>query len=176
MGLAFLLFAACMHSATFSVSGDTAVMVGEIDRRTPSRVADLLAEHPDVATIEMRDVPGSRDDFKLVEAARLIRDAGLHTHVPSDGLIASGGVDFFIAGASRAADSGAKLGVHSWSGSLVEGRDLPEDDPEHDLYLDFYDEMGIDASFYWFTLEAASASDIHWMTEDEIVAYGLVTD
>lgn len=54
--------------------------------------------------------------------------------------------------------------------------DLPDDDPEHDLYLDDHAEMGIDADYYYrFTLGAAPAADIHWMTSDELDTYGVAT-
>ena len=35
--------------------------------------------------------------------------------------------------------------------------------------------MGIPADFYWFTLEAAPADDIHWMSRDEMETYAVVT-
>ena len=101
---------------------------------------------------------------------------GFNTHVPADGEIASGGVDFFLSGVERTVDTGALLGVHSWAaGDGTTGADVPRDDPQHQLYLDYYAEMGIPAEFYWFTLEAAPAEDIHPMTEAEIEKYGLLT-
>jgi hypothetical protein len=36
--------------------------------------------------------------------------------------------------------------------------------------------MGIPADFYWYTLEAASAENIHWMTAQEIAQYDILTD
>lgn len=174
-GLAFL--AGCASSATFTVRGDTAVMNGVIDVKTPGRVDALLEEHPDLRQITLQDVPGSRNDDANLEAARAVRDAGLATHVPADGVIASGGVDFFCAGGTRTVEAGARLGVHSWSaGGGVQGGDLPQSDPRHGLYLSFYEEMGIPESFYWFTLEAAPAEGVHWMTPDELRTYGLPTD
>jgi hypothetical protein len=35
--------------------------------------------------------------------------------------------------------------------------------------LNYYKVVGIPQAFYWCTLEAAPASDIHIMTEDEII-------
>jgi hypothetical protein len=34
--------------------------------------------------------------------------------------------------------------------------------------------MGVAEAFYWFTLDAASARDIHWMTQEELLTYGVV--
>ncbi len=74
-------------------------------------------------------------------------------------------------------DTGATIGVHSWAGdSGVDGSTFPKDDPEHQKYINYYRAVGIPETFYWYTMEAASARDIHIMTEDEITTYGIRTD
>lgn len=162
--------------AAFTVSGDQAILTGAIDGSTPDEVQRLIDDHPEVTTIVMQDVEGSVDDEANLVAARLVRQHGFYTHVPSDGVIASGGVDFFLAGVERTAVSGAKLGVHSWAaGDGTTGDQVPRDDPQHKLYLDYYAEMGIPTDFYWFTLQAAPAEDIYFMTEAELVQYQMVT-
>ena len=35
--------------------------------------------------------------------------------------------------------------------------------------------MGIAEDFYWFTLNAADADDIHWMTRTEMKRYKMLT-
>ena len=116
------------------------------------------------------------NDERNLIASRMIREASLSTHVPANGEIASGGVDFFCAGVNRTAESGARFGVHSWSaGGGQEGGERPVDNPEHDLYLDFYEEMGIPDAVYWFTLETAPSDGIHWMSESELSEYELLT-
>lgn len=163
-------------SASFEIDGAVATMSGVIDSTTPDAVQDLLDDHPNVTTISLANVPGSADDEANLSASRLVRSVGLATHVPSDGQIASGGVDFFLAGASRSFDDGARFGVHSWAtGDGTEGIDVAADDPQHRLYLDYYAEVGIDDAFYWFTLNAAPANDIHWMTLAELETHGFAT-
>lgn len=165
------------EAATYTVEGDQAFMSGVIDGTTPERVQNLIDDHPEVKTIVMQQVDGSADDEANVEAARLVRKHDLNTYLLSDGEIASGGVDFFLAGNQRSIETGARLGVHSWAaGDGTTGADVPKDDPQHALYLDYYAEMGIPADFYWYTLSAAPAEDIHWMTADEIERYGFVTE
>ena len=162
--------------ATFAVEGDTATMSGVIGPSTPDAVRALIDDNPTLSTIVMVDVPGSLDDVSNIEASRLVRDAGLATHVPAKGRIASGGVDFFLAGTTRTYESGAEFGVHSWAtGDDASGADLSRDDPQHRIYLDYYAEVGIAADFYWFTLEAAPAESIHNMTEPELDEYGFAT-
>ncbi len=162
--------------ARFDIQDTTAIMRGIIDESTPAQVTRLINDHPQVTVIVMQDVEGSVDDEANVRASRMVRAQGYRTHVPSDGLIASGGTDFFVAGTTRTVEPGARVGVHSWAdGNGTEGSELPETHPDHALYLNYYAEMGIPAGFYWFTLNAAPASDIYWMTEAELIQYSIVT-
>lgn len=179
MLLLSLTLVACQNyeAASFKIEGSQAIMSGAIDGKTPKRVEALIREHPTVRTIVMQDVEGSVDDEANLVAARLIRENGFKTHVPADGVIASGGTDFFLAGQERSIETGAKLGVHSWAaGDGETGADIPRDDPQHQLYLRYYEEMGIPSEFYWFTLEAAPADDMHWMTTDELEQYQMITE
>ncbi len=164
----------------FRVEGSRAFMSGVIDSTTPETVKSLLGEYPSVKTIVMVDVPGSADDEANLKAARMIRKAGLAVHIPADGIIASGGVDFYLAGSTRTMDAGAKFGVHSWGGADEDGNELiateiPESHDMHKLYISYYKEIGVDESFYWYTLKAAPAESIHWMTSEEIRQYGITT-
>jgi len=163
--------------ADFVVVGDTAQMSGVITTRTVKDVKKLLEEYPELKTIELIFVPGSADDDANLEASRLIREAGINTHVPEGGDIASGGVDFFCAGVIRTAHEDSFIGVHSWGDGKVEDANLlPKDHPIHKIYLDFYREMNIPDDFYWFTIQAAPADGIHNMTQDERVKYGLIEE
>lgn len=163
--------------ATFVVDGTDAFMNGVIGPTTPADVQSLIDDNPQVTRIVMGDIEGSIDDESNLIAARLVRESGLATHVPADGMIASGGVDFFLAGTVRTFDDGARFGVHSWATTTGEnGADLPMDDPQHDRYLDYYAEMGVDEAFYWFTLDAAPPEDIHEMTAAELETYGFAAD
>lgn len=154
--------------AGFRVTDGVAVMSGVINSESPARLLRLVFEHPDVRTIEMTFVPGSIDDEANLRAAAYVRRFGFTTLIRSDGTIASGGTDFFLAGKQRVVEPGARLGIHSWGGPGFEGKDIPQDDPRHRLYLDYYEEMGIPTEFYWHTLEVAPADGIHWMTAPEL--------
>lgn len=160
----------------FEVDGNTAVMTGDLRSNAKSRLEGLFHEYPDVEWIELLDCPGSLDDEAVAEAGRFVRSQGVNTRVPEDGEIYSGAVDFFIAGVVREYQEGGVVGVHSWSDGRVEGRDLPEHARVHNLYLDYYEDMGISTDFYWFTLNAASYDEIHEMTRDEMVQYGLIIE
>ena len=165
-----------LAGTTFEVTGELAIMQGVIGATTPSSVLELAFMNPEVRTIVLTNMPGSMDDVANMRAGRYIRQLGLNTHVPADSEVASGATDLFLAGRHRSCEPGARFGIHSWGGGPVVATDLPRDHEDHLLYLDYYEEMGIPAEFYWRTLSAAPAEGIHWMTEEELERFGFFTD
>ena len=104
-----------------------------------------------------------------------IRKRKINTYLPENGMVASGGTDMFLAGTKRGVHPTARLGVHSWSDGEKGGDQYPEDHPDHKKYLEYYKEMKIPTDFYWYTLKAAPAEGIHWMTPSEIEKYQIIT-
>jgi len=160
-------------------NANTAIMNGVIDSNTPAHWDNFIVANPNISTIIMKDCPGSEDDEANLRAARKIRQQGVMIHLPADAEIASGAVDLFLAGTTRTREVGSKIGVHSWAdGRGKEATDFPVGHEEHQLYIDYYKEMGfsqIDAeAFYYFTINAAEAADIHWMTDTEKKSFCLV--
>jgi len=165
--------------SNFTIEGEKAIMSGVISEDTIRQVKKLIAEYPAVKTIVMKNVEGSVDDVSNLEASRLVRTAGIDTYVPSDGFIASGGTDFFCAGVKRTVEEGAQVGVHSWADDKVNNAALlPKDSEEHKKYIDYYEEMKMPdpEGFYFFTIKAAVASDMYYMTMDELATYGLISE
>ena len=104
----------------------------------------------------MIDCDGSVDEEANLNLARMIRRAGISTHVPANGSIRSGAVELFLAGLKKTADPGAEFVVHSWMDEDgMEANDYPANDPVHAEYLDYYKEMGVPAdkarAFYALT-------------------------
>lgn len=127
------------------VDGDRVQLVGVTDSGAPAQFAAMLRDHPGVATLEMVECPGTDDDQANLRLGRMIRAAGLVTHVPRGGSVRSGAVELFLAGASRRIDDGAEFAVHSWiDESGREAGDYPANAPEHRAYLAYYREMGMD--------------------------------
>lgn len=165
--------------SSFTIDGDKAYMNGDISSDTVRQVKKLIETYPDVKTIVMEYVGGSVDDESNLIASRLVREAGLNTYVAKNGFIASGGTDFFCAGVERTVEEGAQIGVHSWAGDDVSNAaELPKDDPSHQKYIDYYKEMAMPdpEGFYFFTINAAVADDMYYMTTEELKTYGLVTE
>ena len=156
---------------SFAVEGSEFIASGVIDGSTLDRFEEVSQENPEISVLVLQQVDGSADDVANLAFSKKVRAGGFTTIVPSDGLVASGGTDLFLAGSERILEDGACVGVHSWSGGDEEGSDLPRNHPEHAKYLDYYREMGIDPAFYWFTLKAAAAESMHWMSATEANTY-----
>ncbi len=155
---------------------DTIYMKGVIYSNTLKDIKQALSENPSITTLVMEDVPGSIDDEINLVASLEIRKHNINTYIPENGMVASGGTDMFLAGKERAVHSTGKLGVHSWAGMDSVALDYPKDHKEHEKYLNYYAKMNIPLDFYWYTLEAAPADDIHWMTSKEMEQYNVATD
>ncbi len=157
----------------------TAIMNGDIGSNTPQHWDNFIAAYPNTERMLMKDCPGSSDDEANVVAARKIRAQNIAIHLPAEAIIASGAVDLFLAGTTRTRDAGSQIGVHAWSDGNQEATDFPVGDANHDLYIDYYKEMGFSQAdaeaFYYFTINAAPSRDIHWMTDAEIDQYKLLT-
>ncbi|WP_282153439.1 alpha/beta hydrolase [Ruegeria atlantica] len=174
------LLTACGYPQTEIVTrGDQFVLTGIIDETTLDVIREARQGTPGISTISLQNVPGSaNDEASLSKLTHYIRAENLDTIVPSDGIVASGGTDMALMGRRHVIEPGACVGVHSWAAGVFglavdTGADLPRDAPEHQLYLKFYDSIGINRDFYWFTLEVAGPDDVHWMTPAEINRFGL---
>lgn len=133
-----------------------AALTGITDSSSPAAFAAMLRDHPQITTLEMLDCPGTYDDLANLELGRMIRRAGLATHVPASGSVQSGAVELFLAGTVRRIDDGAEFAVHAWEDDEgMEATDFSLDAPENRKYLAYYREMGMAparaAAFYAMT-------------------------
>lgn len=163
-----------------ALNDSTVVMNGVIDSDTPEYWENYVTAFPLTHYMIMRDCPGSDDDESNLQVAREIRKQDIAIHLPSDAEIASGAVDFYLAGTKRTREAGSKIGVHSWSDGKNDATAFPVGDEEHLPYIEYYEEMGFSKTdaeaFYYFTINAAPAAEIHWMTDGEIAQYKLLKD
>lgn len=157
------------------VKGDKLYLMGIINSKSYAQLKAVISNNPQVKTLVLTVMPGSIDDETNLQMCHYVRQQGLSTYLRSDSVIASGAVDLFMSGVEREMESGAKLGVHSWGDGFKEALDYPRSALEHKPYRDFYLAMVGSEDFYWYTLEAAKADDIHWMSEEEIFTYPVLT-
>ena len=156
---------------------DILLMQGTINSDSPAQLRAMLNTYPSITTIVMLYCPGSSDDEANFPMARAVRARGINTHLASGSDIASGCVDFFLAGSQRSMEHGAKIGVHSWydDDDKKDATDYPTDSPEHELNRKYIQDMLGSDAFYWFTINAAPADGMHYMSEQEITEYRLLT-
>ncbi len=151
-------------------------IAGDLNAATPAKIKRVLTANPGVTTLVLTAMPGSLDDEALFPFASWIRSRGLNTHLTSRSVIASGAVDLFLAGTKRTMEKGAILGVHSWSDGDRQASDFPRGDDAHRMNADYIAAMLGKEDFYWFTIFAAPADGMHWMTQAEIDDHGLLTE
>lgn len=176
--VSFALMAGCTPSydaLRFEAQSDRIVASGTIDHTSLHAFQEVIRSNPQAKTLVLQYIEGSVDDDANVVFSRVVRELGFDTIVPSDGMVASGGTDLFLAGNRRVLEPDACVGVHSWGGWNIVATEIPKDDPEHDRYLDYYADIGVDPAFYWYTLNAASAEDMHWMSATEVERFALTT-
>lgn len=160
------------------IDENTVEMDGVINSSTLNDFNELIDSYPDVDLIEIIEVPGSDDDEVNLQVAQLIYSLEIDTHLLDDGLIASGGVDFFLAGEVRTKGRNTKIGVHSWNDGERDATDFPRGHANHKPYIDYYKSIGFSQAeseaFYYFTINAATSESIHYMTEKEIKQYHIL--
>ncbi len=164
-----------VETTVFEVVGDEVHMNNEINSKTYDQFVTLHKANPNIKTIVEHSIGGSNDDETMIRLAYYIRSNGLNTKMLSTSEVYSGGVDLFLAGLERTMERGAIIGVHSWSDGNKDGVDYPRTSQEHELNRKYIEDMLGKDEFYWFTIYAAPADDIHVMSESEIEQYGLLT-
>ena len=173
-----------LDSRQFSIfkvlEGDTIIeMNGTIGKTSLSDFNKLNNAFANVNTIYIRNCDGSSDDDVNLELSEKVHKKRINIHLMDNAEIASGGVDFFIAGTQRTRGLNTYIGVHSWSRLFKTATDFPRGHKYHLPYIDYYVMVGFSQEqaedFYYFTIYAADANSIHWMTEDEISKHNLIT-
>lgn len=168
-----------LNLTSFEVQADEPeklYMSGEINSKTFDQIQEVIKNNPQITTIVQLEMPGSLDDETNFKMCRWIREQGLSTYLTKDSHVASGATDFFLAGVHRYYEKGAKVGVHSWSDGVKEAKEFPKDSEEHEMNRLYVEEMLGQDDFYWYTIYAASADDIYYMTLEEMNKYKIITD
>ncbi len=148
--------------------GNTLYLSGILGKVSARRLQKALKQTPTVDTLVIIRSDGSVYDEYNLKIAEELHRKGVVTRLLPYSQIASGAVDLFLAGKTRIVPQGAKIGIHSWKNRLGEGADLPTHHKAHQQFLEYYQKVGVDTSFYWYSLHVARYDDIHWLTEEEI--------
>ncbi len=167
----------------FYVSDDhqSAVLDGVIDSNSYFQFTRMLSQHTNIRTIFFDQALGSLNDDVTFQIGRLIDSRGIDTHLLSNGTIASGAVDIFLAGRNRTRGFNTLVGVNSWSDSFGnEGANYPSNSIVHDFYLNYYTSIGYSSQFandfYFFSIDAASSNQLYYLNEGDIQFYRIFTN
>ena len=157
------------------VDGSHAALVGEIDSTSPELFRAMLHANPGIRVLELVDCPGTSDDGANLTLGRLIREHAIATDVPSGGSVRSGGVELFLAGATRHAAPDAEFGVHAWKDDTGhQPGDYAPDAPANRAYLDYYREMGLspdDASGLYALTNSVPNEQMLWLRPKDIAPF-----
>ena len=166
-------------NSRFVINNFEAHLYGTLGMRTYRQLFDITRRFPRVRTIVLRNVSGSVNDDINMRTGKLLRASSLNTKVLSDSIIASGGVDLFVAGNIRFLETGAMVGVHSWCCIRdIIGADLPEKHPAHKDQLAYFRKMlevVLGPRFYFYKIKSARADGIHWMDKKALKKWGIAT-
>lgn len=166
------------------IDENTIELDGVINSASLNHFNALIDSYPNINTIHIINCDGSEDDEINLQLSALVHQRGTNIHLNDNGLVASGGTDFFLSGERRTKGANTRIGVHSWAGEDDDGNeisatDFPVGHEYHQPYIDYYMSVGFTQQqaedFYYFTINAAPADDIHWMTDQEIAQYGMLT-
>ncbi len=116
---------------------ETIQMDGVINRNSLTDFNKLEAAFPKVKTINIKNCDGSADDETNLQLSLKVHQKGIKIHLMDNGIIASGGVDFFIAGVERTKGKNTQIGVHSWSGENETATDFPVGHEYHLQYINY---------------------------------------
>ena len=144
-----------------------AAFSGITDSASPAAFRRMLAAYPALDTLEFGDCAGTFDDRANLQVARMIRDAGLTTHVPASGSVRSGAVELFLGGAERRIDDGAEFAVHAWEDEDgLQASDYALGHEQNAKYLAFYRAMGMsesDALAFYAMTNSVRHEDALWL-------------
>jgi hypothetical protein len=148
------------------LDASTAAIMGSTNRGSPADFARMRMAFPDIRMLELIDAPGTVNDIANLQVGRMIRAAGISTHVPANGSVRSGAVELFLAGKTRTMDPGARFAVHSWRDERGRGpQDFAPEDPVNRLYTAYYEDMGMskaDAQAFYDMTNSVSHSSALW--------------
>lgn len=98
----------------FEVIDDTTLELdGVINSASLNNFNAAIDSYPNINTIHIVNCDGSEDDEANLQLSTLVHQRGTNIHLLDNGLVASGGTDFFLADARRTKGANTRIGVHS---------------------------------------------------------------
>lgn len=158
------------------VEDTIAYAYGGTDANSFNDIRRQLDANPQIDTIVLKHIPGTKHLGENTRIAQMIRARGINTHLERNSFIASGGVDLFLAGQQRTMECGAQIGVHSWQDSAGESPRTLGFDPIEDQMARFHASLDVDPAFYAFARDAAPHKSLYFLSRDDLKKFNLLTD
>lgn len=164
---------------TLDLDRKIAVFDGTIDSEAEADLSEMLGFYNTVEEIRFENATGASSASSAFAMAELISANNLTTSIVENGEISQFATYVFLGGTSRSLGDNAKIGVNSWqTNNGIEASTLSEDNNVHDPFISFLMNNGYsedDAQeFYFFTLNAASSSEVHYLSKEEINNFRLI--
>jgi len=161
-------------SARFYVDKNIAVMHGKISSRTRNDLYEMLADHPEVNTLEFGYVIGTLDSngHSAIDLGYTIRSYCLTTSITALSYVLAEGVDAYLSGCKRDYEVGGRLGMLSRTYSTSIRDDL---DDLHAARLKYYADIGVHSSFYSYQ-QSFNKEELYFIRRVELVQFGIVED
>lgn len=193
-GVGFIVPAAALQYQVVRQDGTVAILAtGTFEAGDAARLSQVLRGAPGASLVIFQS-PGG-DAQEGMNVGRVIRQAGLATHLPRGVGCASACTYAFLGGSVRTADPGARYGVHMFSrsghqpflqavqsvirqhgeaGAAAVIRKMEEDSAQFAAKLAYYAiEMGVSLRLLDPNFNT-SHSDIRWLTADQLRRFNVV--
>ncbi len=152
---------------------------GVINSSAFKKFKEITKKYPKIKMLKINICEGSMNDKINLKLAKYINENEFETHLLDNGLIASGGTDLFLAGKRRTIGTNTRIGVHSWEGIGMKATDFSTGHKYHKPYIEYYQSIGFTIkeaeNFYYFTINAAPPEEVHFMNDNEIYKYKIIT-
>ena len=160
---------------SYNKDAESIHLLGTINSKAFDDFKKIAEANPKAKWIYIVNCDGSINDDVNLSLCKYVHENGYNIVLMEDGMIASGGTDFFLAGNYRILKKNTKVGVHAWAGNGKEATDFPVGHDNHKPYINYYVSIGMSQKeaedFYYFTINSATAKGMHWMTSEELEKY-----
>ena len=92
-------------------SGDSVFVSGEMNTDSADGLAAVIEANPEIKRVVFVDATGETGGPGGIRMGRVIRNAGLRTHLRNDSRVSGGAVDAFLGGTQRTLEDGAMVGA-----------------------------------------------------------------
>jgi len=158
------------------VTQDMLVVSGVVYAGSIDDFKSAMERYPNTSILCFKKVVGNMDELINIALGREIHQRRLKTVLLKGGSLDAGALDLFLSGVDR---------VVCWPSNMelvnVDNPNMVDDNPTNgildEMYLDYYNDVGVNKNFRQFKLQVSTDSipDMPLMTKEHIYKYGIGT-